>query len=85
MTLMFYAAVHWVEDQFQQKSYPPSFDHQRRKRRLRQIWASQKMAFRAYLLLEHFSRKARYEGWIPTVQDLQDAKNYLTHVKTYLI
>ncbi|WP_053961242.1 hypothetical protein [Sulfobacillus thermosulfidooxidans] len=85
MTLLFYAAVHWVEHQFQHKSYPASFDHQTRKKRLRQIWVSQKPAIRAYLLLEHFSRRARYEGWIPTDADLQDAQHYLTHVKTSLI
>ena len=81
-TLLFYAAVHWVEEQLQQKKYPPSLDHQMRKRRLRQVWPGKKTAIRAYLQLEHFSRQARYEGWIPTDQDLQDAKNYLQHVRT---
>lgn len=85
ITLLFYAAVHWVEEQLQQKKYPPSFDHQTRKKRLRQVWSSHKTAIRAYLQLEHFSRQARYDGWIPTDQDLKDAKNYLKQVKTDIV
>lgn len=85
ITLLFYAAVHWVEEQLQQKQYPPSFDHQTRKKRLRQVWSSHKPAIRAYLQLEHFSRQARYDGWIPTDQDLKDAKNYLNLVKTTIV
>lgn len=85
ITLLFYAAVHWVEEQLQQKQYPPSFDHQTRKKRLRQVWSAHKPAIRAYLQLEHFSRQARYDGWIPTDQDLKDAKNYLNLVKTTIV
>ncbi|WP_020375454.1 hypothetical protein [Sulfobacillus thermosulfidooxidans] len=85
ITLLFYESVHWVEDQLQQKKYPPSFDHRTRKKRLRQVWFSHKTAIRAYLLLEHFSRQARYDGWIPTDQDLLDAQAYLQHVKTFII
>lgn len=85
ITLLFYAAVHWVEEQLQQKQYPPSFDHQTRKKRLRQVWSSHRTAIRAYLQLEHFSRQARYDGWIPTDQDLKDAQNYLNLVKTTIV
>lgn len=85
ITLLFYTAVHWVEEQLQQKQYPPSFDHRTRKIRLRQVWSSHKTAIRAYLLLERFSRQARYDGWIPTDQDLKDAKNYLNLVKTTIV
>ena len=67
------------------KKYPPSFAHQTRKKRLRQVWSSHKTAIRAYLQLEHFSRQARYDGWIPTDQDLKDAKNYLKQVKTDIV
>ncbi len=63
------------------KKYPPSFSHQARKKRLRQVWSNKKTAIRAYLQSEHFSRQARYDGWIPTDEDLQDAKNYLKHLK----
>ena len=85
MTVLFYAAVHWVEEQFQQKNtrHPSAIRHA--KSVCTKYGPTKRPAIRAYLQLEHFSRQARYDGWIPTDQDLQDAKNYLKHVKTDIV
>jgi hypothetical protein len=83
VTLDFYGAVHHVERQRQTKLYPASVTHQVRKQRLRQVWGkTAQAALTAYLDLEHASRQARYEGWIPWDQEVGDAENNLSQILT---
>lgn len=86
VTLYFYAAVHHVELQLQANHYPASVTHQMRKQRLRQVWGpTAQAALAAYLDLEHASRRARYEGWEPSNQELVDAGNNLAQVLSDII
>ncbi len=81
VTLYFYAAVHDVELQLQAKHYPASVTHQIRKQRLRQVWGrTAQAALAAYLDLEYASRRTRYEGWVPSDQELTDAEDNLAQV-----
>jgi hypothetical protein len=81
VTLYFYAAVHHVELQLQAKRYPASVTHQMRKQRMRQVWGRTALAaLAAYLDLEHASRRARYDGWVPSDHELTDAETNLTQI-----
>ncbi len=85
MTVFFYVAVHWVESQFDQRGYPESRDHQSRKQRIRQLWPTNRGAINAYLQLEARSRRARYEGWVPSAEDINQAETRLQRVQQELL
>ncbi len=86
MTCYFYVAVHHIDEQLQQKGYGPSGNHSARKKNPRHIWnPSRPNAVKAYMDLETRSRETRYDGIVPTDQELTDAESQLNEVLTDLV
>lgn len=86
MTLYFYMAVHHVEEQLQNKMFSPSSSHAVRKKNIRHVWGTaQSDAVLGYMDLETHSRETRYDGMVPTDQDLADAESQLNDVLTCLV
>jgi len=86
MTCYFYAAVHHVEEQLKQKRYGLVGNHSARKKNLRHVWnASQPNTIKAYMDLEMRSRETRYDGIVPTGQELTNPESQLNEVLPNLV
>lgn len=85
LVLLFYAAVHHVDEQLTVRGYLPSRTHAQRKRRIRQVWSHLPSVVADYEQLELRSREARYEGWVPTPPDLASATSILDDIEQRLV
>lgn len=85
MVLLFYAAVHHVDEQLAAKGYPALNTHTQRKRRVRQVWGHWPSLIADYEQLELRSREARYAGWVPGASDLATASSILGDIEQQLI
>jgi hypothetical protein len=85
LVLLFYAAVHHVDEQLAVRGYLPSRTHTQRKRRIRQVWAHLSSIIADYEQLELRSREARYEGWVPDPSDLASAATILDDIEQQLV
>ena len=85
LTARFYAAVHWVNGGLSTKRRAHPKTHGERKEMILQVWPREVDARHAYMDLETLSRRARYDLWCQSAQDLKDASMNLDQVKSRLV
>ncbi len=83
--LLFYAAVHHVDEQLAARGHLASRNHTQRKRRIRQVWGHLASVIADYEQLELLSRDACYDGWVPGQADLASTATLLSNIEQHLI